>query len=134
MKIPKEYRDVIVETCARASHEVHRAYCIAIGDNSIGPWEEAPAWQKEASIEGVQAVLFNGVNTLEKTHKAWLKRKQAEGWSYGPVKDPVKKEHPSFVSYKELTLLQRRKGILFLKVVDEVANATLAALVTGKPL
>lgn len=32
---------VIVETCARAAHEANRAYCIACGDFSQKPWEDA---------------------------------------------------------------------------------------------
>jgi hypothetical protein len=134
MKIPKKFRKIVVEACARASHEAHRAYCIAIEDHSIVAWEQAPIWQKESSIEGVEAVLFHGVNTLKKTHEVWLKRKRAEGWTYGPVKDPVKQEHPSFVAFKDLTIAQRAKGILFIKIVEEVANATLAALLDGKRL
>ena len=29
-------------------------------------------------------------------------REEADGWKYGPVKDPEKKEHPCFVPYDDL--------------------------------
>ena len=37
--------DDVAEACARASHEANRAYCLAIGDASLAPWEQAPDWQ-----------------------------------------------------------------------------------------
>ena len=40
-----------------------------------------------------------------------------QGWSYGPVHDPVAKLHPNMVPYDQLTPEQRQKDALFLAVV-----------------
>lgn len=109
------------EACARAAHEVNRAYCIAIGDNSQPSWEEAPDWQKSSALNGVDGVLAG--NTPEQSHESWLAQKAATGWKYGPVKDPEKKEHPCFVPYCDLPLEQRAKDGVFVAVVRAMAVA-----------
>ena len=39
----------------------------------------------------------------ENTHEVWAKGRQAEGWSYGPVRSDEKKQTPCLVPYSELT-------------------------------
>ncbi len=107
--------------CAMAAHEVNRAYCIALGDNSQPPWGEAPEWQRTSALKGVLGAL-NGA-TPEQSHEGWLAEKAATGWKYGPVKDPEKKEHPCFVPYTELPPEQREKDALYLATVRAVARA-----------
>ena len=110
-----------IEACARAAHEANRAYCIAIGDNSQQPWDEAPEWQRTSARNGVVGVI-NG-NTPEQSHESWLAEKRATGWSYGPVKDPEKRTHPCFVPYDELPPEQRGKDELYVAVVTAMADA-----------
>lgn len=111
----------IILACARAAHEVNRAYCIALGDGSQPSWEEAPDWQRSSALQGVQGAL-NGA-TPEQSHESWLAEKYATGWKYGPVKDPEKKEHPCFVPYAELPPEQRQKDLLFVTTVRAMAAA-----------
>jgi hypothetical protein len=110
-----------IEACARAAHEVNRAYCLALGDVSQPPWEEAPEWQRSSARNGVAGALAG--NTPEQSHEGWLAEKAAAGWKYGPVKDPNKKEHPCFTSYARLPPEQRKKDDLFLSTVRSVAAA-----------
>lgn len=35
-------------------------------------------------------------------HEVWAKNRLAEGWSYGPVRDDVRKETPCMVAYDDL--------------------------------
>lgn len=112
----KEDNDEIVKA-ARLCHEVNRAYCRSIGDDSQPAWEDAPQWQKDSAINGVEFHLENET-TSEQSHENWLKVKEAEGWIYGPVKDPEKKEHPCMVPYNELPIEQRTKDFLFKAIVD----------------
>ena len=112
---------IIVEACARAAHEVNRAYCIALGDMSQPPWEDAPGWQKASALNGVVGAL-NG-NTPEQSHEGWLREKEATGWVYGPVKDPEKKKHPCFLPYAKLSPEQRMKDALFVGTVRAVSVA-----------
>jgi hypothetical protein len=114
-------QDDKIEACARAAHEVNRAYCIAIGDLSQFAWEHAPAWQKASAIEGVQGVLAG--NGPKESHASWLAHKERTGWKYGPVKDPEKKEHPCMVPYEQLPPEQQFKDHLFTTVVREMALA-----------
>lgn len=113
--------DMKIEACARAAHEMNRAYCIAIGDTSQPSWDDAPEWQRSSAIKGVRGALDG--NTSEQSHEGWLKEKAETGWKYGPVKDPEKKEHPCFVSYAELPPEQRNKDSLFLDAVRSMAAA-----------
>jgi hypothetical protein len=110
-----------LEACARAAHEVNRAYCLALGDQTQLPWEEAPDWQRSSAIEGVAGALDG--NTPEQSHEGWLREKAETGWKYGPVKDPEKREHPCCVPYAELPPAQRVKDDLYLAVVRAMAGA-----------
>lgn len=110
-----------VEQIARIAHEVNRAYCRAIGDASQPPWEEAPEWQRESAISGVSHHLERP-RTPEESHDLWSAEKIRDGWSYGPVKDPEKKEHPCLVPYGELPLEQRVKDYLFGAVVNALRS------------
>jgi hypothetical protein len=118
---------VILEACARAAHEVNRAYCIAIGDNSQVSWDNAPEWQKKSALEGV-AVALSG-STPEQQHQSWLDSKSKDGWKYGTVKDPALKTHPCFVPYDQLPEAQKKKDGLYIGAVRTMA-AALGATIT----
>lgn len=108
-------RKLQIEILAAAAHEVNRAYCQGLGDTSQVPWDEAPDWQKQSAILGVQGALAG--NTPEESHESWLEEKRRTGWKYGPVKDADKKEHPCFVPYNQLDDEQRMKDELFVNIV-----------------
>jgi hypothetical protein len=112
---------VAVETCAIAAHEVNRAYCAALGDVSQPRWEDAPDWQKDSARKGVHGALAG--NTPEQSHASWAVEKEATGWVWGPVKDPVAKTHPCLVPYSELPPAQRAKDELYLSTVRAMAKA-----------
>lgn len=112
------------EMIARIAHETNRAYCQSIGDNSQPLWHNAPEWQKASALDGVKFHLETLRAGKEPrpaaSHENWLKQKEAEGWKFGPVKDPAKKEHPCFVPYDDLPIEQRQKDYLFAAVVKAV--------------
>ena len=35
-------------------------------------------------------------------HEVWAQNRFKEGWTYGPVRDDIKKQHPCLVPYEEL--------------------------------
>lgn len=112
----------MIEDCARAAHEVNRAYCAALGDMSQPHWMEAPEWQRDSLRNGARAVLAGGPDhTPEKSHEGWLAQKLAEGWVYGPIKDAIAKTHPCCVAYGDLPESQRAKDYVFIAVVRQVA-------------
>lgn len=110
-----------IEACARAAHEVNRAYCIAIGDDTQKSWEDADQWQRDSAVRGVKVALAGA--TPEEQHEAWYKDKITDGWKYGSVKDPTKKEHPCLVTYAELSEPQRKKDAIYIAVVRAMAKA-----------
>lgn len=111
-----------IEAIARATHEANRAYCIAVGDTSQPPWDEAPDWQRSSARNGVVGALVAG-NTPEQSHEGWMAEKTAAGWTYGPVKDPEAKQHPCMVPYDQLPPAQRVKDALFVAVACAMAAA-----------
>lgn len=102
---------------ARVAHEINRAYCASLGDTSQPAWEDAPEWQQQSAIAGVEMHLANPDATPEQSHESWLAQKVAAGWVYGEVKDAEKKEHPCCRPYDELPAEQKSKDYLFRSVV-----------------
>lgn len=115
-----------VQEIARVAHEVNRAYCASLGDTSQLPWEEAPDWQKQSAINGVEFHLANPQSKPSDSHESWLREKERDGWKFGPVKDPAKKEHPCFVPYDDLPPEQKAKDYLFLGIVRALAEGSLS--------
>ncbi len=109
----QENRKMTNEKIAQVCHEVNRAYCAAIGDNSQPEWANAPAWQRESAQKGVEGIQSGTVTKPSDSHESWLAEKRATGWKYGPTKNPEAKEHPCFVEYAELPAEQQAKDALF---------------------
>jgi hypothetical protein len=103
---------------AQVCHEANRAYCVTQGDDSQPSWDDAPDWQRESAIAGVTGILDGRITSPEESHCSWLVHKTREGWTYGPVKCPEKKEHPCMVPYPELPAAQRRKDHIFHAIVN----------------
>ena len=99
------------------AYETNRAYCEVSGDYSQLKWIDAPDWQRQSAINGVQFHIDNPDAGCAASHESWLKEKEDDGWKYGEVKDVDKKEHPCFVPYKELPIEQQVKDALFVGVV-----------------
>jgi len=111
-----------LEDIARAAHQINRAYCQALGDNSQLPWEDAPEWQKKSAIAGVSFHIDHPTASPSASHDSWLRLKVADGWKYGPVKDAEKKEHPCCVEYHELPQEQKAKDYIFRAVVQALSE------------
>lgn len=109
-------------TIAMICHGINAAYCRSLGDDSQVIWDEAPQWQRDSVLAGVEMHLKNPDATPEDSHNSWLKQKELEGWKYGEVKDVEKKEHPCFLPYSELPQAQRSKDYLFKAVVHLVKS------------
>lgn len=83
--------ELTVTQIAEICHEANRAYCKSLGDTSQAPWDEAPEWQRDSCVKGVEFVLANPDAPPSANHDAWLTHKRAEGWRYGEKKDAVRK-------------------------------------------
>lgn len=107
---------------AMMCHAINAAYCQSMGDDSQPTWDDAPDWQRNSAIAGVEMHLANPDATPEQSHESWYKQKEAEGWKYGEVKDAEKKEHPCFLPYEELPPEQKAKDYLFRTTVHLAKN------------
>lgn len=114
-----------VAAIAMVAHEVNRAYCESIGDNSQVAWANAPVDIQQSAIAGVEYKLANLDATPEQQHNAWCSHKIQAGWAYGATKDPVARTHPCLVPYSALPLEQRIKDHLFGAVVRSMSGVAL---------
>jgi preprotein translocase subunit SecA len=110
------------EQIAQVAHEVNKAYCIALGDNSQTTWDEAPEWQKLSAINGVSFHLENPNAGADSSHNSWMKEKVEAGWIYGEIKDAEAKTHPCIVPFESLPKEQQAKDYLFKQVVHSLKN------------
>lgn len=113
-----------IEEIAEVCHEINRAYCQALGDNSQPIWGEAPDWQKMSAIMGVTFHLRNPNSTPRDSHESWLRKKRLDGWKYGSEKSPERKEHPCCVPYDELSESDRVKDHIFTATVNVLGRLT----------
>ncbi len=105
-----------IEFIARVCHEVNKAYCEALGDDSQPSWEDAPTWQRESARMGVDLHLMGDFGP-EASHISWMKQKIDEGWVWGAFKDAEKKQHPCILPFGMLPKEQQAKDFIFRAVV-----------------
>lgn len=108
---------------AQVCHEVNRAYCAALGDHSQPAWNDAPDWQQESALLGVNLHL-SGDHGPEASHASWMKQKVDEGWVYGAYKDPENKRHHCIVPFDQLPREQQAKDFIFRGVVHALKDIT----------
>ncbi len=113
----------LIIAAALAAHEANRSWCIAHRDYSQPHWEAAPEWQRQSAIKGVEALVENPLLNPIDLHGLWMDVKRADGWKYGPIKDPALKVHPCMVPYHELPAEQRGKDHIFSAVVKSFITA-----------
>jgi hypothetical protein len=105
-----------VEKIAKTCHEVNRAYCAGLGDDSQLSWDQAPQWQRDSAIDGVNFHLNDPELGPDASHNVWMAHKIADGWEWGEVKDAGKKTHPCIVPFGDLPIEQQIKDTLFAHV------------------
>ena len=108
---------------AMTAHAINAAYCRAMGDDSQVDWDDAPEWQKNSALAGVDMHLANPDATPENSHESWLAQKVAEGWTYGEEKDAESKTHPCILPYDELPEFQKAKDHIFRATVHAAERA-----------
>lgn len=118
LKLEDAWRTEIAEL----AHEVNRALCESMGDRSQVAWKDAPEWQRMSARAGVDGILNGSITSPRDSHASWLAQKRADGWVYGPEKNPDLKQHPCMVEYDELPAAQRTKDYLFFAVVKVSAG------------
>jgi len=87
---------------AKICHEANKALCESVLDFSQVSWEQAPEWQRDSAILGVNFVRDNPDAPESATHDCWCKVKLEAGWVYGEIKDPDALTHPCLVPFEDL--------------------------------
>ena len=113
-------RSRLIETIAAACHQQNKVWCEAAGDLSQPNWSEAPDWQRQSAIAGIEGALKG--NTPEQSHEGWLRTKAADGWVWGPTKNAEKKTHPCMVPYSDLPPIQQAKDLYFVTMARELGR------------
>jgi len=107
------------EAIARVAHEANRAWCAANGDYSQPSWEDAPDWQRDSAMLGVEFHRANPNAGDSASHDSWMAQKVRDGWVYGELKDPdaTPPTHHCMVPFDELPKVQQIKDALFRAIV-----------------
>jgi len=114
--------DMELAAIAKVAHEINRAYCQAIGDDSQDDWDESPQWQKDSAMNGVLLHLANPAAEASASHDNWRIEKVQNGWIYGPTKNGEAKTHPCMVDFAQLPVGQQAKDHLFRQTVNSLAG------------
>lgn len=110
-----------IETAARAAHEAIRALQIAHNEPGVAlPWPQVAKDIRESCKIGVKRVIENPDIEDEELHNSWVETKKSQGYTYGPKRDDVLKQHHCMVPYNELSAHDRSKDLIFRSVVKAV--------------
>lgn len=124
---------ITIEDIARVCHETNRAIQIFNLDAEVSlPWGDAPEWQRESAVKGVQVALDGA--TAEELHAAWFLEKSRTGWIYAPVKNTQLKLHPCMVPYAELPPNEKLKDLTFTAIVNAMKPLLATVYVDGEGL
>lgn len=113
----KKFTKPKILKAAKAAHAGNKAYCESIGDDSQPEWKDAPDWQKESALAGVQFHIDNPDAEDSASHDSWMAQKVVDGWVHGEEKDPEAKTHPCIVPFEDLPEDQQHKDKLFKETV-----------------
>ena len=107
---------------AHVCHEANRALQIVNCDLSPSPpWAQESEEVHRFAVAAVEFAMRGG--TPEEQFRNWRDAKAADGWTYGPVKDPAAKTHPCMVAdYADLPETQRVKDAVFAAIVREMSG------------
>lgn len=112
------------EEVARICHEANRALQNANQDPLPSvPWDAESEEIKASTVAGVMAAR-QGIMPRE-SHDRWIKARAAQGWAYGPEKDPVRRTHPNMVRYEDLPESEQVKDRLFIAIITALTCGVL---------
>lgn len=55
-----------------------------------------------ADVKVPDELLQLGEYLARNIHEVWARQRLSEGWTYGPMRDNEKKQHPDLIPYEEL--------------------------------
>jgi hypothetical protein len=102
---------------ARVCHEANRALQVVNCDPSPSlPWLQESEETRRFAVAAVEFAQRGG--TPEEQFLNWRAAKEADGWTWGPEKDPEAKTHPCVVpDYLDLPECERVEDAVFAAIV-----------------
>lgn len=110
-----------VEQVARTCHQALKTYSESIAEYHLSNWGDASERYRELMCIAVEIHLAGDFDA-EVTHSSWVEEQLNQGWSYGPVRDVKKKQHPCIVPFNQLPREQQLKGQIFRNIVHAFKN------------
>ena len=107
--------DLIYKRCAQM-FDINCRINHAFNSTPLKAWEDAEEWEITSTL---YSLLFNRIcqdAPPSAEHERWLKERESQGWSYGPVRDDKLKHNPNMVPYKNLPVYQQAKDIFFQEI------------------
>jgi len=94
----------VIHAANGALQEIH-------GETPLQPgWAHAPEAMRARVLSLVRG--YRAGITARQAHERWLELMAADGWRYGPRKDPGARLHPNMVAFGDLPDDQRVKDLL----------------------
>lgn len=103
-----------VDRAAQVAHAAIRAHQIANGQKPHPEWDQAEEWMRESTREAVRSALVDPTPGAQ--HERWLEERRAQGWSYGPERDDVRKKNPNMVEFHELPKFEQQKDSIIIAI------------------
>lgn len=110
-----------LEPVARVIHAAIRTWSSAHGQPDMPDWDVAPQWMKDSTFASIKFVLEHPDADAGAQHVQWMEQRRAQGWSYGPVRDEVRKTHPMLVPFDQLPIMEQKKDDLVSAIVRALA-------------
>lgn len=111
---------------AEVAFEATRVWYAANGDTSKSTWAEAPKWMKLSTIAGVRYhITHPKAPAAGAIHEEWVRQQVINGWSFGPVEDAERKQHPHMVPFEYLPDEVQATGRLFRAIVHALVDDAL---------
>jgi hypothetical protein len=125
MKADEELAMVNVsdEAVGRVVHEATAALKVAFSEpDSMPHWDEAPQIMRDLSVGAVRFRRANPQAAPGAQHSEWVRERTEAGWTYGPVKDSLKKTHPLMVPFEQLPVQEKIKSAVLLSIIDAMLD------------
>jgi len=99
------------EVIARAVHNLNTSIK-ADHEGELEFWHELPpdAWQRLDTFRQIKLLRDNPDMTAQEEHARWLSVRLEDGWQYGAVRNPAKKESPLIVPWEKLPFIYRARS------------------------
>ena len=62
-----------------------------------------PSPEDTSRVELSAEILALSEEMAKNTHEVWAQTRMEQGWTYGPVRNDERKEHPCLIPYEELS-------------------------------